>query len=594
MREVALCVLMLTAGLAGCIGQGEQIEQTAGDPAGANASDASSDPDGAAGTNGTDEASSASNTTGSDADDTAGGSNATTSRPGASDERPDVVMAFIDLGINPYHEDFRAEDDRADEHPSSYLEDYPEDAKALNLTFDHASLEDAIEADCEAWESVEADTLYYVPGTRVVGMTYKVGEVPEFRCENAGEDRPAFIENGWHGTMVASRGAGNAYGACEACLVVSVRGFSPETPTWAADASWIDVQSNSWGPLLCAVIVVPACASAGAFWAEDLETAAQKQPAFWASMNGLLYHYGFAGHPTQAETHLGPSMIRVGGQDSGQVSAWHGSSPHIVSDACWSWAAEHDSLDKRTPRTGGGTSGATPFAAGIASQILLEAREILDHPGTGVDDGVLAQGEAAGIESGPLADGEFTMDELERVLFTTADPRPERVEEDGTACEVGDYPWPGWWALPVDWRDVPEGPAGIPLIGYGAATPYTAEHAVDVLHGDQPMPERATEDLYFEIDRTYREIVHEAIATPSSDAPTVPGSRMVTDASSEDAAPVLWETGTFDDALQDAPSELEDVLHQRLEDVWAPWLEEAWTASDRTSAYDRDSGASGS
>ncbi len=510
MREVALCVLMLTAGLAGCIGQGEELDPTATEPTDANASEEPSEPTGPVEGNTTDDAGSTSNATGAGANDTPDNPNGTTISPEPTYEKPSAVMAFIERGINPYHAAFRTDEARSYEHPSTYLDGYPEDAETLNLTFDHESLEDAIEADCEEWEQVQEETLYWVPGTRVVGLYALEGKMQasDFTCEDVGDQEPPFVAYGSHGTMVASRGAGEAYGACSECLIVSVRrGFGVESVAWTAEQPWIDIQSNSWyaGP----------ADEFSPIGAQKVEEAASTQPSFWASLNGIRGQFGVAGDPTQIHPHFTPSVIRVGAHDSGHVTAWHGSSPHIVSDGCWSWAAEHDSMSERTPRTGGGTSASTPFAAGIAAQITLEARELLGQDATGVDDRVLAKGGAAGISSGPLQDGEFTMDELERVLFTTADPRPEQTEEDGDVCDAGSEKRPQWWALPVKWQQIPEGPAGIPLIGYGAVTPNTAEHAFEVLRGEEPMPERPNEDAYFETDRTYRETFYEAYTTPA-------------------------------------------------------------------------------
>jgi len=250
-----------------------------------------------------------------------------------------------------------------------------------------------------------------------------------------------------------------------------------------------------------------------------LEAAAERQPSFWASGNGVAYRGGVVGHPTQLAPHMGPNMIRVGAHDNGYASVWSGSSPHVISDGCWSWAAENISMNESTPRTGSGTSAASPFAAGIAGKILLEARSILGDERTGVRDGVLAQGPAGIVESGPLADGVFTMQELREVLFNTADPRPEEIEEDGDACNVEntidamqDDPLYANYLLylapPVAWKDVPEGPQGIPFVGYGAATLQSAELAFEVLRGETPLPERNVEDEYFGADEEYRRTLH--------------------------------------------------------------------------------------
>lgn len=502
---LAVAALLLAAGLAGCIG-GEE-----------------SDPADAGPVNGT---------------DALPDTNITTA--------PDAVIAFIDRGINPYHDAFQTDDPRAQHHPSTYLPDYPDGAEALNLTFDHDSLEDAIAADCQMWAGIDPGKLYWVPGTRVVGMTVPYVEegntVPgeDFSCDEEsgdeegdedGDEWPVFLAGGGHGTEVASRGAGGEHGACPECLIVSAQrvgnfrnGVTEHTVQWAVDQPWIDVQSNSWEPgAPCPPVIVQNadCRGPGSDFLETVEEVASKQPVFWASGNGFFGgDYDYVGQPGQADPKNTPSVIRVGGHDNGHILLWPGSGPNIVSDACWSWAAEHESMNETTPRTGGGTSAAAPYAAGIAGNIVLEAREILDDDRTGVREGVLAQGEANSIEEGPLADGELTLDELKRVLYTTANPRPEATEDDGRfGCEFAGERRRGVWALPlVAWSDVPEGPAGIPLIGYGAVTPTTAEHAFQVLRGEEPMPERPAEDAYFEADRTQREAMHEVYTATGGQA----------------------------------------------------------------------------
>lgn len=433
---------------------------------------------------------------------------------------PQAVVAFIDAGINPYHVAFRDDSPRAYAHPSTYLPGYPTDAVAVNLTFDAEDLRSAIEADCAEWAGMEAGVLYWFPGTRVVGATYLLSEWYPFenapyKCGLDEEAYPERIFGGSHGTMVASRGAGNEYGACPSCLVVMVQGYD-QGVKWASEQPWIDAQSNSWGPFLPAYFPVPGpypYFGTNAEMMRLVEEAAARQPSFWASGNGAAFRFGVLGHPTQLAFHMTPSVLRVGGHDSGRVAVWPGSSPHVVSDACWSWAAEHDTLDESTPRTGGGTSGATPFVAGAAGQVVLDARRILGDARVGLREGVLAEGEPGLVPDGPLADGAFTKDELLRVLFALADPRPDRIEQDGDVCEPTQDPnyafYPG---LPVEWRSVPEGPAGIPFVGYGAVTPDTMLQARAVLEGAAALPPRPDEDAFLAADRALRQAEYDALA----------------------------------------------------------------------------------
>ncbi len=462
------------------------------------------------------------------------GSDAPADSAGSADARPTgisgpfAVVAFLDGGINPYHADFRDESARAFEHPSTYLPDYPADALPLNLTFDHAALDEAVAADCQAWSQVGPDTLYWVPGTRIVGLMM-AEEGPSYACDEESDDWPWFMARGdaSHGTMVASRGAGEAYGACSECLIVAVQrhGFAAQAGPavrWTADQPWIDIQSNSWGPDQRPCPDGFAGCATPAF-AQAVEDAAARQPSFWGTGNsleapGAVGDIG-VGHPSQMDPRLTPSAIRVAGHDNGDVILWTGSSPHVASDACRAWQALHETMDERAPDAWGG-SAAVPYAAGIAGQLLLEARSILGDDRTGVRDGVLVEGDADRVDAGPLADGAFTIDELKGVLYATADPRPDGIEADGDACHFGTHNRRGLWTLPVAWGDVPEGPAGVAIIGYGAVTPGTTEGAFQVLRGESPMPDRSAEDAFFEADRTYREAFHEGytnVLTQSSE-----------------------------------------------------------------------------
>lgn len=432
----------------------------------------------------------------------------------------------MDTGINPYHVVFRDGSPRAFAHPSTYLPGYPADATALHLTLDAEDLQQALLADCDAWASVVPGELYWFPGTRIVGaialdspwtVSVSASAHEPYACADAeGEDWsvPGTLFGGSHGTMTASRAAGAGFGACPECLVVMVQDFGPEPVRWAAEQPWIDAQSNSWGPFLPLVTVSGApleAAGASGDLARAVEEAARVQPSFWASGNGALFRFGVVGHPTQAAFHFGPSAIRVGAHDSGRVATWPGSGPHVVSDGCWSWAAEHRTLDESTPRTGGGTSAATPFAAGLATKLVLEARRALGDVAGGRADGVLARG--AGVGEGALADGDLTMDELTRALFLTADRRPDRIPEDGDVCEPQEDPLNAlYWGTPVPWEEVPDGPAAVQVLGYGAVTPATADLALGILLGEGEMPDRGVEDAWFAADARAREATYAVVS----------------------------------------------------------------------------------
>ena len=418
------------------------------------------------------------------------------------------VLALVDDGINPYHHAFRDASPRALQHPSTYVPGYPADAVALPITLDgETDLVKALKRDCRVWEQVRPGQLYWFPGTRIVGAIHFSAAFGPLDCEdfffriNATGN---LVGAGGHGTMTASRAGGNGYGACPECLLVMVQNAGAREVRWAASQPWIDAQSNSWGPVLPVpgVVQTPILTYLTAWpdLARAIEESAARQPSFWASGNGALFRFGVLGHPTQLAPHLGPSAIRVGGHDNGRVALWPGSGPHVVSDACASWAAAHARNDRSAADEGGGTSAATPYAAGLAVRVVREARAILGDGGVGIHEGVLARGPAGLVPTGPLADGVLTTAELKEVLFRTADARPDRTDDDGTPCSLlGTHN-----TYPVEWSAVPDGPAAVQLVGYGALTKPTAAHAAAVLRGEAPLPARTVEDLWFEADRHAR------------------------------------------------------------------------------------------
>lgn len=444
------------------------------------------------------------------------------------DEEPtaDAVVAYVDTGINPYHVVFRDDSPRAYEHPSTYLPGFPEDAEALHLTLDAGSYEAAVAADCESvWQQVETDKLYWFPGTKIVGAISFLAPSPAV-CEPGGVSDAKILDSQGHGTMVASRGTGDGYGACPDCRIVAVQfptsipildpGSSTEPAVeairWAADnAEWIDAQSNSWGPFVPAWDPTGAAGllTANPELVRAVEEVSQAHLAFWASGNGAAFRGGVAGHPTLLAPHFTPSAVMVGGHDSGQVNTWPGFPPHVVSDSCDSWAARAGHLDESGERVGGGTSAATPFAAGGAAAILREARLLLGDTRTGVRDVVVAEGDAGDVTDGPLADGVLTVEEWREVTFKTATDRPERQHEDGPPCDPGLY-----GPTPVMWSDVPDDYPEYVHIGYGAVDRPAMQRAFSVLRGDEAVPDRSETDQYFAVDRTARETTHTVFRGP--------------------------------------------------------------------------------
>lgn len=435
--------------------------------------------------------------------------------PTAPAGAPTAVIGVIDTGINPYHAEFRDRSPRARQHPSTYLPGFPKSAVALRLTLDRGDYWESVQADCKVWRSVRPGQLYWIPGTKIVGAISFLAALRDVDCEAEKPTGMAMLDAGGHGTMTASRAAGNTYGACRACRVVAIQ-FSAsalqakealDSVRWAAEnAGWIDAQSNSWGPFLPAW--VPTSAGNQLFTgngelSRTVEASGRAHLSLWASGNGAAFRFGGVGHPTLLSPHLTPSVLSVGGIDSGQVNTWAGFPPHVVSDSCSSWAAHHQrtTVDESDQEIGGGTSAATPFAAGGAGALLVEARRLLRETRTGVRGDKVAVGRRNAVRSGPLADGVLTLAEWRAVLQATATRRPVRQYEDGPPCEVTRAPYS---PTPVQWQQVPDSYPEYVHIGYGAVDRPSLALGAEVLRGLKPMPDRAATDAYFRYDHQAR------------------------------------------------------------------------------------------
>lgn len=432
------------------------------------------------------------------------------------DQDHHAVVAFLDTGIDPYHATFRDDSPQAYQYPGTYIPGYPADAIALNITLDAPDFATAYAQDCETiWKDVEPGRLYWFPGTKIVGAVYLL---PTHDATDCTKSRPVvrgILDQNGHGTMVASRGASFEYGACKECRIVAVgwpgtaslgeRDTTIELDWLAANTDWIDVESHSWGPVT--PVPMPEGAPGGLLGADPAlvraaEAAARAHLAFWASGNGVAFRLGVLGHPTLLAPHLAPSAVIVGGHDSGYVNLWPGQTPHVISDSCASWAAWHQTWDRSSSTRGGGTSGATPFAAGGAARILLEARRILVDRTTGVHDGVAARGTPPpGLTAGPLADGVFTLEEWRALVLKTASERPERQAEDGETCTLG-YTISA--ATPTRWTDVPDTYPEHVQIGYGAVDRTSMDIAFDVLAGTIDLPARPEADAWAAMDHEVR------------------------------------------------------------------------------------------
>lgn len=392
---------------------------------------------------------------------------ATTAAVGSADagDAPPPVIAYLDTGINPYHEAFRAPN--WTDHPSTYIPGYPEDAQALNLTLDADSFEEAWEADQDAWAAVEKRQLYYVPGTRIVGMI-------SFKTTNT-TGAPELYDTAGHGTMVADAGSGEPRGTAPDSAIVMIQGGDGEHE-WVRDERWIDVLSRSLGRF--------AGVSAGpvdGWWRPSHEIAEGGRSVVQAGGNGPVN----GGVVNILGADAGPPWVFTVGQALGQGSRY---SQHRACEMCsrpWEAMAVGpgryavtDSFDETEQAAG--TSFAAPKVAGYLARLVADARERLGDTGNvHTHPGVYARadGDTPLPDRGPLADGVLNRTEAEDAVRRTAASLEVRFGQLS-----GPHP----------------GEASYWYQGYGLVNDTTHDHARRVLLGDEPMPDRPRDDRWHE------------------------------------------------------------------------------------------------
>lgn len=392
--------------------------------------------------------------------------------PGNLETSGQTVIAVVDTGINPYHEDFRNPAYTA--HPSTYLSGYPADAEALNLTLDVDYDTARATDDGPVWSAVEQEKLYWIPGTKIVGA-YSVGEPPGDTSLRVGDHpRRHVIDDHSHGTGVASVSTGYGHGSCPGCLLVAIEA-TPAGVEWAARQPWIDVISNSYALLGYLPFGEDAVASRAAFQAG--------KSVLYASGNGYT-EMGMLPDRNLSVTASGsgPSWVITVGAASPRndnAHSWHGVPVDVISYGSRYPAAAHDSIDGG--QVFSGTSSATPITAGVEGALLLAARTMFADVVEGTDTelaSLAAGGEAP--SSGPLADGTLTRDELEQVVMRTAIPTNFDPNE------------------PIAHNTVPGTPAGYMWEGYGLVNRTSLARGLQVLEGTMALPERPEVDAWIE------------------------------------------------------------------------------------------------
>lgn len=436
---------------------------------------------------------------------------------------PFSVVAHIDTGVNPYAPAFRAESALAYKHPSTYIPGYPKDAQPLKLSLD-LPYEKAVEKDTDKWKLLRRGQLYWIPGTKIIGaISFGAGgtycpptKIPTVVGLSDGTcSEHVILDDHGHGSMTGSRATGAPNSLAPGARLVTIEGLGAQGVEWAAEQGWIDVQTNSW----LAFVPQPVPNAVTDAFAAATETTFTMA----ASGNGTAFVAGFAPTPTYVLSTAPPGVVLVGGHDNGKMTLWAGASPHVVADAYAGYTAIGKSSEKMRPDPMACcTSAASPYAAGGAAALIEEARRILKDYSTGAENGVLARGRCGAVKKGPLADGDFTLEELRDLFFHTAEARPTEGKDDGEIHWLGAPGAPthtdygpggnpfclGCTTTPVPWSTVPEQAqdAAYTFVGYGAINERSVALGEKVLRGKAEMPSRANADAQYELDQTVREL----------------------------------------------------------------------------------------
>ena len=419
----------------------------------------------------------------------------------AAETTPITVVAINDSGINPYHLEFSAQTypdpdvlaltENFTRHPSEYISGYPADSQAINMTIGQGYFP---AQDANIWSQksatnptgLEYGKLYWIPGTKIIGAT----QPGPLSCSNCAAGSHLILDDDGHGSGSASVSTGNRYGYCGSCLLFVEKGLNAAP---AAAYSWIDIQSNSWGPLANVPLDLAlqlAGSDPGAITRQAVE---RGQTVLFASGNGAANAFD-APISTYGTSNTGPDWNIVVGairRDNERAIVGDGTPVHI---SAWG-----DGNLPSACRTGtvsqcafGGTSAATPYTAGIFGTVLTTIRRQIGDGAVGQrPNQVIAEGfPMAG--SPYLSDGQLTRAELREAVLKTAFP----LNQDN-AVSIPIFPFP----LTAPYQ----GDINVLFEGYGAATPNGARRAIDVLLGKMPLPVREAEDRFFEIDRQIRD-----------------------------------------------------------------------------------------
>jgi hypothetical protein len=351
-----------------------------------------------------------------------------------------TVIAVIDSGFSPYHQDFLAARMPADakmpldKAPHTWLPGFPKPSafagyKPLKLTLDPADdvkMEDLHKKDKAQWDTVkESDgkkvDYRWIPGTKVIGaLTFGDGDNGGTVYGTGGTE---------HGMGSASSAVGNTYGTCPSCLLVFIeytdRASAEQALTWVHNQPWIDAVTNSYG--FSAGQAVRDRIYNGTDVVTEKKATERGQTTFFSAGNGLENAFTVP-NSTLLSSQEGPDwVITVGATDPGNDKDFTGTGkPADVAGIGHSYPTSYGSTTTSNGKDFSGTSNATPQVAGTYGRALWEARRTLSGPSRTQAAGLIAKGApvrcGAARRTCELGDGRLTGAELRNRLLHGAVP----------------------------------------------------------------------------------------------------------------------------------------------------------------------------
>ncbi len=362
-----------------------------------------------------------------------------------------TVIAVIDSGFSPYHQDFLASRMPAaarpplDRAPHTWLSGFPKPSafasySPLQLTLDGADdrlMSELHDADQEQWDSVQESGsdgvhLRWIPGTKVIGALTFGAEDSDRQSDQAvfGGAGTIYGSGGAeHGMGSASSAVGNLHGTCPQCLLVFIQyttqGSAERALAWANSQPWIDAVTNSYG--FSAGIAVRDRVYNGTDVETEKKASERGQTTFFSAGNGLENAFTVP-NSTLTSSQEGPDwVVTVGATDPDNGRDFTGTGkPADVAGIGHSYPTAYRSTTTSNGEEFSGTSNATPQVAGTYGRALWHARRALPGASRTQSAGVVAKGKAVRCGSArracELGDGTLTAGELRTRLLQGATP----------------------------------------------------------------------------------------------------------------------------------------------------------------------------